>query len=62
MLTLNSVNTNSSNYEIYAFMGEVYGSGCPVSYLLIRPPESSIAGAKERYISDILRHLRNEWK
>jgi hypothetical protein len=62
ILTSMSVNTNGSNYEVYAIVGEVYGSGCPVGYLLVRSPKDSITGAKERYLRDVLKHLRDTWK
>lgn len=55
------VNTNASHYEIYALIGEVFGSGCPLGFLLVQSPKDSIPGAKERYIQDLLRYFRDSW-
>ncbi|KAL1698201.1 hypothetical protein EV121DRAFT_218537, partial [Schizophyllum commune] len=55
-------NTNGSAYEIYAVLGEIYGSGCPLAYLLIKVTTSQAAGAKEQYVQAVLRHLRDAWK
>ncbi|KAL1740348.1 hypothetical protein HDZ31DRAFT_47670 [Schizophyllum fasciatum] len=56
-----SWNTNGSRYEIYGVLGEVYGSGCPIAYLLIRVNASQDTGTKELYIRAVLRHLRDAW-
>ncbi|KAF5330152.1 hypothetical protein D9611_010589 [Ephemerocybe angulata] len=59
-------NTNRSRYEVYAVLGEVFNSGCPLGYLLIQSPkggsdDEAHRGAKERYIIDLLQHLRDKW-
>ncbi|KAL1744255.1 hypothetical protein HDZ31DRAFT_39152 [Schizophyllum fasciatum] len=52
-------NTNGSGYEIYAILGEVHGSGCPLAYLCINITTSQDRGTKEEYIRAVLRHLRD---
>ncbi|KAG6823000.1 hypothetical protein H0H92_011798, partial [Tricholoma furcatifolium] len=62
-LSLDSAwNTNGSNYEIYTLLGEVYGSGCPLGYLLLKSQSSEPnPGGKERFISDFLSHMKSKW-
>ena len=55
-----SGNTNGSQFEVYALLGEVYGSGCPLGYLLIRSLNGE-PGGKERYIADLLNHFYKKW-
>lgn len=47
---------------MYALLGELAGSGCPLGYLLI---QSSVGngelGGKERYIKKLLAHFKNTW-
>ncbi|KAG6818261.1 hypothetical protein H0H93_006436 [Arthromyces matolae] len=50
-------NTNASNYEVYALIGEVYGSGCPLGYLFLHATNGD-SGAKERFITDFLNYFR----
>ncbi|KAG6819142.1 hypothetical protein H0H93_014943 [Arthromyces matolae] len=55
-------NTNGSDYEVYALLGEVYGSGCPLGYLLMKSTSSEAnPGGKERFIADLLRHMKQKW-
>ncbi|KII86095.1 hypothetical protein PLICRDRAFT_115218, partial [Plicaturopsis crispa FD-325 SS-3] len=54
-------NTNGSGYEVYALLGEVYGSGVPLAYIIIRS-DSGSPGGKERYISQLLRFVRDQWE
>jgi hypothetical protein len=54
-------NTNGSRFEVFALLGELYGSGFPLGYLLIRSSEDSESGGKENYIKDLLKHLKNTW-
>lgn len=56
-----SGNTNASKFEVYALLGEVYGSGCPLGYLLIQS-KSGEPGGKERYISELLDYFNKKWK
>ncbi|KAF9024172.1 hypothetical protein BDZ89DRAFT_1188004 [Hymenopellis radicata] len=54
-------NTNKSRFEVYALLGEVYGSGCPLGYLLIQSNNGE-EGAKEKYIRKLLEHFRVKWE
>ncbi|KAF5337457.1 hypothetical protein D9758_018013 [Tetrapyrgos nigripes] len=51
-------NTNGSHYELYALIGELYGSGCPLGYLLLQSPTEGKPGAKEKYIHSFLEHFK----
>ncbi|KAG6848015.1 hypothetical protein H0H93_004170 [Arthromyces matolae] len=51
-------NTNKSNFEVFALLGELYGSGCPLGYLLIKSDENAVEGGKERFITQFLRHFK----
>jgi MULE transposase domain len=57
------VETNGSKFEVYAALGEVFGSGCPLGYLLVQSPsaDGGTEGAKERLITRLLKHLRDRW-
>ncbi|KIK60122.1 hypothetical protein GYMLUDRAFT_59633 [Collybiopsis luxurians FD-317 M1] len=60
-LSLDSAwNTNGSGYKVYAVLGEVAGSGCPLAYLLICAEDSS-PGGKEQFIIALLNHLKEVW-
>ncbi|KAH6869450.1 hypothetical protein BKA70DRAFT_1131763, partial [Coprinopsis sp. MPI-PUGE-AT-0042] len=52
--------TNGNNYECYAILGEVQGSGCPLGYLLVLS-SSGEAGGKEKYIACLLNHIKKFW-
>ncbi|TRM55937.1 hypothetical protein BD626DRAFT_466992 [Schizophyllum amplum] len=54
-------NTNGLGYEIYAILGEVCGSGCPLAYLFINISAPQAKGTKEDYVRAVLRHLREVW-
>ncbi|KAI0042579.1 hypothetical protein FA95DRAFT_1636386 [Auriscalpium vulgare] len=54
-------NTNGSRYEVYALLGEAYGSGIPLGYLLVQSSATSQRGAKERLLKQFLVHLRDKW-
>ncbi|KAJ7577189.1 hypothetical protein C8J56DRAFT_799033 [Mycena floridula] len=53
-------NTNHSLFEIFALLGEVYGSGLPLGYLLIQSNQGD-AGGKERYLNVMLGHFNTKW-
>ncbi|THU75484.1 hypothetical protein K435DRAFT_707083 [Dendrothele bispora CBS 962.96] len=55
-------NTNASHYELYALLGEVYGSGCPLGYLLLQSPKSGEEGAKESFIRAFLEHFQKHYE
>ncbi|PPQ85367.1 hypothetical protein CVT26_000899, partial [Gymnopilus dilepis] len=62
-LSLDSAwNTNGSNFEVYALLGEVSGSGCPLGYLLIQSAAGSEPGGKQRYLEEVLDHFKKNWK
>lgn len=48
-------------YEVYALLGEVRGSGCPLGYLLLQTKADATKkekeGGKERYLTEFLRHF-----
>jgi hypothetical protein len=44
---------------VFALLGELYGSGCPIGYLLIQSVEND-PGGKEHLITDLLAHLRDK--
>ena len=48
-------NTNSARFEIFALLGEAYGSGLPLAYLIIRLTTSE-HGVKERFIRRFLEY------
>ncbi|KAF7779001.1 hypothetical protein Agabi119p4_3346 [Agaricus bisporus var. burnettii] len=54
--------TNGSNFEIFALLGELHGSGCPLGYLFIKSDQSGQAGGKERFITEFLAHFKSFWK
>ncbi|KAJ7823670.1 hypothetical protein B0H13DRAFT_2375936 [Mycena leptocephala] len=46
-LSLDSAwNTNGSRYEVYALLGEVYGPGMPLGYLLVQSTPESAPGVR----------------
>jgi hypothetical protein len=54
--------TNGSKFEVYALLGEVYGSGCPLGYLLIQSAKDGKENGKQRYIEELLDHFKRVWK
>jgi hypothetical protein len=59
---MNPVETNKSQYEVFAIIGELSGSGCPLGYLLIKADPKSEKGGKQKYLEAILGHLRDGWE
>ena len=53
-------NTNGSRFEIFALLGETYGSGLPLRYLIIQLTTRE-HGVKERFISRFLNHITTQW-
>jgi hypothetical protein len=39
----------------------VYGSGCPLGYLLLQSPKSGDEGVKEQYIHAFLEHFKKQY-
>ena len=58
-LMITSGNTNGSNYKVYALLGEVYGSGCPLGYLLLHSSDGE-SGGKEQFIMELLSHFNEK--
>ncbi|KAJ7805591.1 hypothetical protein B0H14DRAFT_3771176, partial [Mycena olivaceomarginata] len=54
--------TNKSQYEVFAILGEVSGSGCPLGYLLIKAHKNNEPGGKQTYLEHVLEYLRTTWK
>ncbi|KAK1222979.1 hypothetical protein PQX77_014179 [Marasmius sp. AFHP31] len=56
-------NTNKSRFEIFALLGEVYGSGCPLGYLLIQssPNHAEWEDGKQRYLEALLSYFHKKW-
>ncbi|KAF9476024.1 hypothetical protein BDN70DRAFT_935408 [Pholiota conissans] len=54
-------NTNGSNFEVYALLGELSGSGCPLGYLLLQSSHSGEGGEKAKYIQTFLEYFQKEW-
>ncbi|THU75959.1 hypothetical protein K435DRAFT_706018 [Dendrothele bispora CBS 962.96] len=55
-------NTNGSRYELYALLGETYGSGCPLGFFLLQSPKNGEEGTKEKYIAAFLEHFQSQYK
>ncbi|KAK1221042.1 hypothetical protein PQX77_016154 [Marasmius sp. AFHP31] len=56
-------NTNKARFEIYALLGEIYGSGCPLGYLLIQsaPNHDTREDGKQKYLQSLLKYFRKNW-
>ncbi|KZT30250.1 hypothetical protein NEOLEDRAFT_1153530 [Neolentinus lepideus HHB14362 ss-1] len=54
-------NTNGSRYELFAVIGEAYGSGSPLGYLLVQS-NGADSGAKQKVLQQLLWYLKKEWK
>jgi hypothetical protein len=53
--------TNGTSFELYAILGEIYGSGMPLCFLLLWLEGHCEKGGKERLISAFLRHICEQW-
>lgn len=54
--------TNRAGYEIFAILGEAYGSGLPLGYLLVKATGDPAEGSKRQVIEAFLEHFRDKWK
>ena len=62
-VTLDSAwNTNESQFEVYALLGEIYASGSLMGYILIQTSEEKKAGRKEHYLTELLSYFKMTWK
>jgi hypothetical protein len=57
----NAVNTTSSGYECFSLLGEVFGSGLPLGFLLIKSDGDPEPNKKEAYIRSVTRHFLDTW-
>jgi hypothetical protein len=54
-------NTTRANYELYSVLGECYGSGLPLAYLLVRSPGSTKGGEIQSILEQYLGHLAQKY-
>ncbi|CAK5275102.1 unnamed protein product [Mycena citricolor] len=54
--------TNKIGYECFAILGEVFGSGVSLGFLLIKSNGNPKLGAKEAYIQVLLRNITEHWE
>ncbi|KDQ08348.1 hypothetical protein BOTBODRAFT_166049 [Botryobasidium botryosum FD-172 SS1] len=52
--------TNRGGYEIFALLGEAYGSGLPLGYLLVKTVDKAVPNSKKRVLEQFLAHFRDE--
>ncbi|KDQ09763.1 hypothetical protein BOTBODRAFT_76568, partial [Botryobasidium botryosum FD-172 SS1] len=52
--------TNRGGYEIFALLGEAYGSGLPLGYLLTKTVDKAAPNSKKRVLEQFLAHFRDE--
>lgn len=53
-------NMNGSQFELYALLGEVYGSGLPLGYLMLRS-DNGEKGGKKQYLTRFLSEIQDKW-
>ncbi|KAJ6602864.1 hypothetical protein DFH09DRAFT_810636, partial [Mycena vulgaris] len=53
-------NTTKSGFECFSLLGEVFGSGLPVGFLLIKTNNPD-PNKKEEYIRSVVRHFVDSW-
>lgn len=51
--------TNGASFELYALLGETYGKGLPLAFVLIRSDKSGDKGGKERILTKFLEETRD---
>lgn len=56
-------NTTKDKFELFVLLGEVYGSGCPLGYLLIRSEVNHTVreDGKQKYLEAMLEYFRSKW-
>ncbi|KDQ14257.1 hypothetical protein BOTBODRAFT_110345 [Botryobasidium botryosum FD-172 SS1] len=54
--------TNKGGYEIFSLLGEAYGSGMPLGYLLVKSIGKAAPNSKQHLLEQFLRHFRDEYK
>ena len=53
-------NMNGARFEVFALLGEIYGSGLPLGYLLIQSNIREL-GAKEQFINRFISYIHDHW-
>ncbi|KAG8894884.1 hypothetical protein FRB99_000926 [Tulasnella sp. 403] len=54
-------NTNQGGYEVFALLGEAYGSGLPLGYLFVKKTGDPAPNAKTNILEQFLQHFRDKW-
>ncbi|KAG8898534.1 hypothetical protein FRB99_007378 [Tulasnella sp. 403] len=54
-------NTNQSGYEVFALLGEAYGSGLPLGYLFMKKTGDPAPNAKTNILEQFLQHFQDKW-
>lgn len=57
-----SGNCTGQRWELYVLLGEAYGSGLPLGYLLIQSNGNGAPGAKTKFVREFLAHMKKNWK
>ncbi|KDQ05941.1 hypothetical protein BOTBODRAFT_624227, partial [Botryobasidium botryosum FD-172 SS1] len=52
--------TNRGGYEIFALLGEAYGSGLPLGHLLTKTVDKAAPNSKKRVLEQFLAHFRDK--
>lgn len=52
--------TNSRGFELYAILGEIYGSGLPLGFLLVKN-NNGAAGGTQRCLEAFIGHFTEAW-
>ncbi|KAG8990423.1 hypothetical protein FRB90_001762 [Tulasnella sp. 427] len=52
--------TNHTGYEVYALLGEAYGSGLPIGYLFLKATGESAPHSKQNVLEAFLLHFREK--
>ncbi|KAG8894871.1 hypothetical protein FRC00_008347 [Tulasnella sp. 408] len=52
--------TNRSGYEVYALLGEAYGSGLPIGYVFLKATGEPAPHSKQDVLETFLRYFRDE--
>ena len=52
----------AGGWELFALMGEAYGSGLPLGYIFIHSDGEGDTGAKERLLTQFFGHFVNTWQ
>ena len=54
-------NTNGSSFELFALIGEMYGKGLPLAYILICSDGNGGCGAKEHLLQQFLGRIKSKY-